>query len=364
MSGLYFHIPFCIKKCYYCDFTSFSCIEQQDEYTLGLIKEIELKKEILKQREWSTVFFGGGTPSLLSIDNLKKVMSKLGLYTDLRKIKEFTIEVNPKTVTSEKLEKYIDLGINRLSIGIQSFNVKELKAIGRIHTAEDAIKTIELAKESGFSNISLDLIYGLPFQDIKSLKANIDTACNLGINHISFYGLQVEEGTPLEKMIQSGEVTVPTEDESISMYLESVELLRDYGLNQYEVSNFALDGQISLHNYNYWMYHDYLSFGVSSHSKIGNRRFANTEEMDEYLYKLNHNIAAENYEEYLTDEEMAFERKMLLLRTHIGLPLSNIENHKYLECLINDGLGTIEQGRFRLTVRGYLMSNEIINNLN
>lgn len=363
MAGIYFHIPFCLKKCYYCDFISFPNIEKQNEYTQCLIKEIQLRKEILKTKEWSTIFFGGGTPSLLSLHNLGKIIDELALYIDFNKIKEFTIEVNPKTLTLEKLQFYKANNINRISLGLQTFNLRELKVIGRIHTPQDAIETVQIAKGQGFDRISVDLIYGLPFQTLETLMASLETACSLGINHISFYGLQVEENTPLEKMIISKELTIPNDEMQENLYLSGVEYLIKKGFKQYEVSNFALGNNIALHNYNYWLYKDYLGFGVSSYSKLANKRFANTDNIDEYCYKLKGNNLPIKEVEILTYEEMEFEQKMLSLRTARGLKLDGVKNYDIVPELIHNGLAYINGDRLKLTAKGYLISNEIINKL-
>ncbi|SES66556.1 radical SAM family heme chaperone HemW [Anaerobranca gottschalkii] len=363
MAGIYIHIPFCLKKCYYCDFISFPDIEKENEYTQSLIKEIHLQKDILKTKEWSTVFFGGGTPSLLSLNNLGKIIDELALYIDFNKIKEFTIEANPKTLTSEKLQFYKVKNINRLSLGVQTFNLRELKAIGRIHTPQDAIDTVQLAKGQGFDRISIDLIYGLPFQTLETLMESLEITYSLGINHISFYGLQVEEDTPLERMILSKELTIPDEEIQENLYLAGVEFLIKRGFKHYEVSNFALGNNIALHNYNYWLYKDYLGFGVSSYSKLGNKRYANTDNLDEYCFKLNQNNLPIKEVEILTNKEMEFEQKMLSLRTHRGLKLDEGKNIEVVKDLIYNELAYIEKDRLKLTAKGYLVSNEIINKL-
>ena len=365
MAGIYIHIPFCLKKCYYCDFTSYTdtCTDSQDQYIGALLTEIKQRIEILKQKEWSTIFIGGGTPSLLSIDNLSLIKEALNQYIDHSKIKEFTIEVNPKTVDLKKLSDYKELGINRLSIGIQSFEDQELKEIGRIHHSQDALDTIKMAKTVGFTNISVDLIFGLPSQTLPTLRRTLETAINQNVNHISFYGLQVEENTPLHKMVDHNIIQIPPEDDAVDMYLESVKYLKEKGYDQYEISNFARNNLISQHNYNYWLYKDYLGLGVSSHSKIGNTRFANTDSMAEYVDLIKAGDTPTKHQETLTPKEINFEKNMLLIRTKQGIPLSEISKTDYVEELLKNQMANIINQSLVLTPKGLIVSNEIINKI-
>lgn len=363
MPGLYFHIPFCVKKCLYCDFTSFSCIEEQDRYTKALSEEIILKKQLLKQQEWSTIFFGGGTPSLLSVENLERIIRELSTHINLDNVTEFTVEANPKTLSMNKLKAYARLGVNRMSVGVQSFNEEELMAIGRIHSSHDAIATIKIAQNAGFSNISLDLIYGLPHQTKESLSQNIKIAASLGVTHISLYGLQVEENTPLAKLVEQKKVIIPLEEELADMYLESVSLLKELGYKQYEVSNFAKNEHFCLHNLIYWNYEDYLGFGLSSHSKLENLRYANTDSLADYVSKLTAKQIPIDFEESLEIDVMQFEKNMLALRTKKGVPLTEIKDRLALDFIILNDFGKIEDDYFKLTPKGFLVSNDIINKL-
>ncbi|QNO13573.1 radical SAM family heme chaperone HemW [Alkalicella caledoniensis] len=362
MAGIYIHIPFCVKKCHYCDFTSYTCLDSQDEYVKSLLQEIELKKEVLKQKEWSTIFIGGGTPSLLSIDNLSSITKSLFKYIDPVNISEFTIEVNPKTVDQAKLESYLNLGINRLSVGVQSFNDEELRNIGRIHSKEDAINTINLALATGFSNISLDLIFGLPYQTLDSLMQTLKIATDIGVKHISFYGLQIEEGTVLSNMVEENLTELPNEDIESTMYLEGVKYLVQNGYHQYEISNFAKDKLKSEHNFNYWLYKDYIGLGVSSHSKIEGTRYSNTHDIKIYMDKIKEGKIPVELKEILTPEEMRYEHKMLLLRTEEGIPLKDVKD-EYLQVLLQNNLAKIKGEKLVLTEKGLVISNEIISEI-
>lgn len=363
MPGLYFHIPFCVQKCLYCDFTSFSCTEEQDRYTKALLEEIKLKKQLLRQQEWSTVFFGGGTPSLLSVENLERILRELDTHISFENVKEFTVEVNPKTLSKDKLIAYTKIGVNRLSVGVQSFNEEELKAIGRIHGSQDAVSTIKIAQNAGFSNISLDLIYGLPHQTKESLSENIKIAASLGVTHISLYGLQLEENTPLANLVKDNEVCIPLEEELADMYLGSVSLLNELGYEQYEVSNFAKNEHFCLHNLVYWNYDDYLGFGLSSHSKSESIRYANTDSLTAYINKLVAKQIPIVFEESLEIDDMDFEKSMLALRTKWGVPVNEIKDQIALNSIISSNFGKIEDNRFKLTPKGFLVSNDIINKL-
>lgn len=369
MAGLYFHIPYCLQKCQYCDFVSFPRDlaqkegQDQDSYTEALLIEIQLKKQLLRQQEWSTLFFGGGTPSLLSVRNLERILKELGDIISLGDIREFTIEVNPKTLSKLKLQSYKRIGVNRLSIGVQSFCDKELEVIGRIHTSNDAIETIKRAQHQDFFDISLDLMYGLPGQDINSLLNNIKVAASLDIAHISLYGLQVEKNTPLALKVDRGETILPNEEEMYEMYLKSVSILQELGYQQYEISNFAKTSKECLHNLVYWNYNDYIGFGLGSHSKIGNKRYANTHSLSCYIKKIKKRQLPIDFEENLTGLEMEFEKSMLSLRTKKGIPISVIKNSYALKDMVNADLATLQNDRLILTAKGYLVSNEIINKL-
>lgn len=280
MKGLYIHIPFCITKCRYCDFVSFTgCENLFGKYIDKLCDEMkEYKGEMA-----DTIFIGGGTPSLLCTDDLKKLVCSLKENFDISKDTEFTMESNPKTLSYEKLCELREIGINRLSIGIQSFNDNELKKIGRVHNFQDAYEAVVSAKRAGFSNINIDLMFSLPGQTEESLKYSLKKAMELDVPHISYYSLILEEGTPLFKEYADG-VLQPTEEETErNMYDYICRSLKEHGFLQYEISNFAKKGYECKHNLKYWDCDEYIGLGTAAHSYYCGSRYFNTEALDCYL---------------------------------------------------------------------------------
>ena len=265
--AIYVHIPFCKQKCLYCDFASYACFGEREvrTYTDALCHEIEVRvEEATNVASGATIYFGGGTPSVLPTDCLERIVSTLKSCGFWQKPAEATIEVNPGTADVNKLKRLREAGFDRISFGVQSLQDKELRAIGRIHNAEEALIAIDMARTAGFRRISCDLIYGLPGQSLASLK---DTICRLtktGIEHMSVYGLIVEEGTPLERLVTSGRMVLPDEDIAADMYELVQRLLAEAGFERYEISNYAKNGQYSRHNTVYWQYHPYIAFGAAA----------------------------------------------------------------------------------------------------
>ena len=265
--AIYVHIPFCKQKCLYCDFASYACFGEREmrTYTDALCHEIEVRAEEASNVAFgATIYFGGGTPSVLPTDCLERIVSMLKSCGFWQKPAEATIEVNPGTADVNKLKRLREAGFDRISFGVQSLQDKELRAIGRIHNAEEALIAIDMARTAGFRRISCDLIYGLPGQSLASLK---DTICRLtktGIEHMSVYGLIVEEGTPLERLVNSGQMVLPDEDIAADMYELVQRLLAEAGFERYEISNYAKNGQYSRHNTVYWQYHPYIAFGAAA----------------------------------------------------------------------------------------------------
>jgi len=280
MRGLYVHIPFCLKKCKYCDFNSFafSCTDKK-EYLDALFTNMEM----YKNEEIDTVFIGGGTPTSLNSAEILKLFEKIKRTFVLSADCEFTVEMNPKTVDEEKLEVMKKAGVNRLSIGVQSFCDSELEAIGRIHSAEDAIKTVKLVKACGFENFSIDLMSALPGQSMESFKKTLSLAISLEPCHISCYSLILEEGTPLYEEYIRGELNLPDEETDREMYDYAVKTLGENGYSRYEISNFAKKGYESRHNIKYWQCDEYIGIGISAHSYINGVRFSITSDFDEYI---------------------------------------------------------------------------------
>ena len=265
--AIYVHIPFCKQKCLYCDFASYACFGEREvrTYTDALCHEIEVRAEEATDVAFgATIYFGGGTPSVLPTDCLEGIVSTLKSCGFWQKPAEATIEVNPGTADVNKLKRLREAGFDRISFGVQSLQDAELKTIGRIHNAEEALIAIDMARTAGFRRISCDLIYGLPGQSLASLKDTIYKLTKTGIEHMSVYGLIVEEGTPLERLVNSGQMVLPDEDIAADMYELVQRLLAQAGFERYEISNYAKNGQYSRHNTVYWQYHPYVSFGAAA----------------------------------------------------------------------------------------------------
>ncbi len=284
--AVYVHIPFCRQKCLYCDFASYAgCSQQQmDAYADAVCLEIAGRAaEAERVANDATIYFGGGTPSTLPMVALAKIVGALKKYGFWRTPAEATIEVNPGTADLEKLRFFRSLGFDRISFGVQSLNDAELKTIGRIHSAAEALEAIQLAKAAGFERISADLIYGLPGQLLESLKATIESLLATGIEHMSVYGLIVEEGTPLAKLVDSGRLQLPDEDTAADMYDLVQQMLKSAGFKRYEISNYAKNEQYSRHNLVYWQYHPYVAFGAAAAGFDGRVRRSAVEEVLPYI---------------------------------------------------------------------------------
>ncbi len=289
MAGIYLHIPFCVRKCAYCDFVSFPEGSVPEAYMEVLLTEIELVSHGGSYpAAFDTVFFGGGTPSLLTGDQMRRIMSALSERFDIRKDAEISMEANPGTVTPEKLIAYRESGINRLSLGLQSTHDSLLREIGRIHTFSQFQQTLEQARAAGFTNINVDLMHGLPNQTISQYLDSIKTVCDLGVQHISAYSLILEEHTPLYIRVERGETKVPDEDLVADMQDAGIDYLETRGYHRYEISNFAQDGFECRHNLNYWHNGEYLGFGVAAHGVVRDRKWTRTANVDtfEEYYRL------------------------------------------------------------------------------
>lgn len=265
--AIYVHIPFCKQKCLYCDFASYACFGEREmrTYTDALCHEIEVRAEEATDVAFgATIYFGGGTPSVLPTDCLEGIVSTLKSCGFWQKPAEATIEVNPGTADVNKLKRLCEAGFDRISFGVESLQDEELRTIGRIHNAEEALIAIDMARTAGFRRISCDLIYGLPGQNLASLKDTIYKLTKTGIEHMSVYGLIVEEGTPLERLVTSGRMVLPDEDIAADMYELVQRLLAEAGFERYEISNYAKNGQYSRHNTVYWQYHPYIAFGAAA----------------------------------------------------------------------------------------------------
>ena len=284
--GIYIHIPFCKHKCPYCDFFSGNADENAfDNYVIELKDKIKYWSEKAK-RDVATVYFGGGTPSVLPTECIAKLVNALKQYGFWQQPCEATIEINPGTADLAKLQTLRSLGFDRISFGVQSLHDNELQAIGRIHNAQQALEALALARKAGFARISADLIYGLPLQTMASLRDTLERLADTGIEHISVYGLIVEEGTPLASLVDKGRITLPDDDTAADMYELVQSFLRERGFERYEISNYAKNGQYSRHNTVYWQYHPYMAFGAAACGFDGQRRRTGLSTVKEYIGQL------------------------------------------------------------------------------
>ena len=328
--GLYIHIPFCRQKCFYCDFPSFAGREKKiDRYLQALEQEFALLRQGLYQKDNvrdterkfapRTIYIGGGTPTALSAHQLAKLLEIVQKYVMVAEAEEFTVEMNPGTVDREKLLRLQQAGINRLSVGVQSFDNHCLQKIGRIHTAQEAVDTIELAHNLGFGNISLDLIYGLPQQNREILTKSVERALTLPVQHISVYGLQLEEGTAFHRMEALGKLQLPTDELVEAMHDYIVEKLPEAGYQRYEISNYALPGYESKHNLAYWQDVDYLGLGSGAHSYWQGTRYENPRSIDDYISALEAGRLPADVEEQVDRQAHMEEYCFLGLRTAAGI---------------------------------------------
>lgn len=371
-TAIYVHIPFCDHKCIYCDFYSIVSYDNLNNYLTALKNEIEFyASNERNNREIISIFFGGGTPSFVEPSYIGEIIESIQSNFQLKEKCEITLETNPGTVTKQKIEKFIEAGINRVSIGIQSFNEDELKFLTRIHDKETALKTVYNVKEAGIDNISIDLIFNLPKQTKEKWKSNLETAFKLPINHISAYSLILEKGTILNKMVLDGKVKLQDDDYDAELYEFTIDEMTKNNFMQYEVSNFAQEGFQCIHNKAYWDYKDYLSFGTSAHSFANGKRWWNVSSLKMYITMMNQKGNAVIGEEILSREQMLDEYIMLALRGS-GLDLTELKNifgtkwieinKKYLDTLLSNNFVEEKNNLIKLTPKGYAICDEILLN--
>jgi oxygen-independent coproporphyrinogen-3 oxidase len=317
MAGLYIHIPFCRKACNYCNFHFSTSLKQINEMVSSIAKEMEIRaKEI--DEEINTIYFGGGTPSLLHISLLETLMNSAREHYNINDQAEITLEANPDDIDLEKAEAWKALGINRFSIGIQSFADENLKWMNRAHNAKQSITAIDIIKQTGFQNYSIDLIYGTPGQSMEGWVKDLRTAFELGVPHLSCYALTVEEKTALNSLIQRGELLGVNQDEQADRFETLMQLAADAGYHHYEISNFALPGYESKHNSAYWEGVVYLGFGPSAHSFDGNKRKWNISNNNAYIKSLTNHMLPHK-EETLSKKDVLNEYIMTALRQSKGI---------------------------------------------
>lgn len=368
--GIYVHIPFCKSKCYYCDFISYSSKEcVWDKYINALVKEIEYNSNKLKEKNITTIYIGGGTPSIINSENIIKIIKVIKENYNVINDCEITIEVNPGTVTKEKLIDYKNVGINRLSIGLQSTKDNLLKEIGRIHNYEQFKETYNMAKECGFNNINVDLMLALPNQTLKDIDESVEEIIKLNPKHISVYSLILEEGTKLYDMVERKEVELIDDDLERNMYWSVKKKLEEAEYIHYEISNFSKKGYESKHNLNCWKQEEYIGFGVAAHSYMDKKRFYNIIDVEEYIK----NIEEENFEknsfveEVQKEDDIKKEYMMIGLRKIDGVSIQEFKNkfienplyvfNKELAKLVEEELVEVDLDRIKLTKKGLDFAN-------
>ena len=376
--GVYVHVPFCERKCLYCDFYSVEGTDLKDRYLNALHREIARASRRPNAAAVDTIYIGGGTPSLLTPDEIERLLGEIGRCFTIAGDAERTIEVNPGTTTRESLRMLRQLGMNRLSIGVQSFDDRVLTFLGRIHTVAEARSCIETARAVGFENISLDLIFGIPGQSRRGWEDTLKEALALSPDHVSAYSLIVEEQTPLFALVKSGSVVPVTEEEEAAQFTLTMSFLEDSGYDHYEVSNYARPSCRSRHNSAYWHHHNYLGFGPSAHSfwvdaRSGEAwRWANVRQVGGYCDLLWREGSPVAMAEELGTRELVNEMIFLGLRSDglslpaltndLGYELSG-EQRTYLHQLLARNLAVLSGGTVRLTREGFLFCDEICSHL-
>ena len=370
--GLYIHIPFCKKKCYYCDFISYSQTENiYKKYVDALLKNIEYysKKINIKNYKVNTIYIGGGTPSIINSSEIVDIIKYIKEKFDVLEGAEITIEVNPGTVDEKKILDYKSVGINRLSIGCQAVQDSLLKMLGRIHNFDEFINTYKKARKLGFDNINVDLMIGLPNQTIDDVKLSIDKMILLKPEHISVYSLIVEDGTVIKNKIDEKKLKLPTDELERNMYYEVKNKLEKSGYIHYEISNFAKDGYYSKHNVNCWNQEEYIGFGLASHSYLNGIRFSNIDDLDKYIINIDKNEFENNIikNEVQTIEDMRKEYMFLGLRKLDGVSISKFEQKFRINPLFyfrfeisrleEKGLIEVELDNIKLTKKGLDLAN-------
>jgi len=372
-SALYIHIPFCDHKCIYCDFYSIITTDNVYPFLISIKKEINFYSEIYSNdRYFTSIYFGGGTPSLMEAEYIEEIINHLKAKFSVKENAEITLETNPGTVNEQKLKSFLKAGINRISIGIQSFNDDELKFLTRMHNSETAIKTILNAQDAGFENISADLIFNLPGQTKDKWLDNLKTITWLPVKHISAYSLILERGTILNKMVLDGKIKMQNDDYDAELYELTMDLMESNGFYQYEVSNFAKPGFESVHNKAYWEYRDYLSFGPSAHSFVDGKRWWNFSSLKRYISEIENNNCATACSEIINQVQMFDEYVMLALRSS-GLDITDLKSRfgdkwinskqKYFSQLQKNNLTALKENKIRLTKSGYALCDEILSNI-
>ncbi|WP_209122979.1 radical SAM family heme chaperone HemW [Alkalihalobacillus sp. BA299] len=369
-TAIYVHIPFCEHICHYCDFNKvFLHGQPVDEYVSAL--DIEMKEAAKRLKApIETIYIGGGTPTALSVQQLDKVLTSLHQHFSLSgQLKEWTVEVNPGGITDEQLNVLKEYGVNRLSIGLQTFDPILLNKIGRTHKPEDIYKTIERARRKGFSNLTVDLMFGLPTQTMHSFEDTLIKAFTLEIEHFSAYSLKVEEKTVFYNLLRKGNLPLPSEDEEATMYELLIDQMDEHGYRQYEISNFAKQGYESKHNLIYWNNEEYFGLGAGAHGYIDGVRYANIGPVQRYIQSINETKQARIESHQLSKSEQMEEEMFMGLRKLDGVSLEKFKKRygidvlevysKQIATLLERQLVSIDHNRIKLTKKGVFLANEV-----
>lgn len=369
--GIYIHIPFCRQKCGYCDFYSVKFDEESESRYVGaLIKEIKYYKELLSLKYTvDTVYFGGGTPSILSPSNIIRITECLNASFSMDGNSEISMEANPNTFTEANLHLYKKAGINRLSIGIQSLNDTILQGIGRLHDSREALEAIDISLKKGFENINADVMFNIPGQTVEDIRSTLNQIAERGVKHVSFYSLKLEKGTPMFDMEKNHKIIMPDEEEERGMYYAGREVMEKNNLPQYEISNFAMKDYQCRHNLKYWQQEEYLGLGPSAHSFLNNRRFSSASNIRSYINDSEHNNFNKIVHEVLGRDDLIFENIMLNLRLTRGIDIDGFnkkfnldfktEYKNQIKYLVRNELLECKDGNIKLTKRGMDLSNHV-----
>jgi oxygen-independent coproporphyrinogen-3 oxidase len=374
--SIYIHIPFCIKKCTYCDFISFDNKNSlKEKYIDSLLKEISLYISALEQYNLKSVFFGGGTPTVINERSIDEILQNIykAFKIDKEDISESGIEVsiegNPGALTERKIKKYLASGVNRLSLGLQTINTDELQVMGRIHTAEEFYNSYNLARKNGFENINIDIIFGIPGQTVNTFKKTLNAVIEMNPEHISCYSLKLEEGTKLYKRVKTKEIQEISDEMDRKMYHLAVSELKKAGYIHYEISNFARTGFECRHNKVYWTGGEYLGLGAGAHSYMNGTRFNNKESIEEYINMLENSEKPVSNEEKLSIEEKMSEYMILGLRLIKGISISGFEETfhedisavygKKIDLLLKKKLIKKDENSIVLTKKGLDLANQV-----
>lgn len=361
-TGVYIHIPFCRRKCFYCDFPS---VEGREGivggYVSALAREIESWGKTAKGADVASIYVGGGAPSILNSGQVSRILRAVMDNFNVRPGAEITVEMNPDSVTMEKLVGYRTAGVNRVSIGVQSLDDDELRFLERVHDARQARKAVEMAKEAGFENLSADLMFAIPGQTVEKWAERLRETADWGVTHMSCYELTPEPGTRLAMAVARGEIKLP--ENGADFFDETERTLETLGFTHYEISNYSKPDFECVHNVGYWELRDYIGAGAGACGTMGGVRTENVRDPEKYIERVETSGGAVTREERLTPENMRLERLMMGLRLKDGIQLAGVEITKNVETLISDGFLAIHGGRLKATARGWRVLNLVLMDL-